>query len=297
MEIKQLAYFVQVADSGGFSRAALALNIAQSTLSRQVGLLESEHRHRLLRRTGHGAELTDAGALLLPLAREIVARAHEAQARLRDHEAVPSGKVTIGVPPAASVSIAVPLVRQFRAAFPKATLSMVEAASAQMREWVIEGQLDLALLNNPQPSPSLQITPLKSEDMVLVGPASRPALPERVALASLPDFPMIQSNALAASLEQLAALLAPLPHNLEIVAEAANLHAVLELVGAGMGYTVVPQSMVSQRQPDKRLQIAAIGPPAIKNRLCLATPLGRPDSRLARQATSIVRSIYRRSAA
>ncbi|HRM54570.1 MAG TPA: LysR family transcriptional regulator, partial [Ottowia sp.] len=84
MDLKQLSYFVRVAELGSFTRAAAALGVAQPALSRQIRLLEVELRQNLLQRNGRGAVPTEAGALLLEHGRGIlhqVARATDELAR------------------------------------------------------------------------------------------------------------------------------------------------------------------------------------------------------------------------
>ena len=107
MDLRQLEYFVRVAELGGFTRAAIALGVAQPALSRQVRLLEVELRQTLLARNGRGAVPTEAGQVLLEHARGIlhqVDRAREELARLRGGLA---GRVTLGLPPSVARALAV----------------------------------------------------------------------------------------------------------------------------------------------------------------------------------------------
>ena len=98
MDLKQLEYFVRVAEMGSFTHAAAALGMAQSALSRQVRLLEVELRQNLLVRNGRGVTPTEAGRLLVDHGRGILhqmARAREDMERLRGGV---SGAVAIGLP-------------------------------------------------------------------------------------------------------------------------------------------------------------------------------------------------------
>ena len=99
MDLKQLEYFVTVAESGGFSAAGSILQLAQSSLSRQISLLETELGHRLLTRTGRGARTTEAGDVLLSHARVMLDTARRAKDELQDLQSSPSGRLVIGVPP------------------------------------------------------------------------------------------------------------------------------------------------------------------------------------------------------
>ena len=96
MDLRQLDSFVRVAEAGSFSRAAVALNLAQPTLSRQVALLERRLGQRLLVRTGRGAAPTEAGELLLVHARTMLEIARRAEDELRELHASRPGASASG---------------------------------------------------------------------------------------------------------------------------------------------------------------------------------------------------------
>ena len=174
MDLKQLEYFVRVAELGSFTRAAQALQVAQPALSRQVRLLEVELRQNLLVRNGRGATPTEAGQLLLEHGRGIlhqVDRAREELARVRSGLA---GRVAVGLPPSVARVLAVPLTRAFRQRLPEAQLSISEGLSTAMQENLQSGRLDIALLYNPSLTSGIEYTPLIEEELLLVQP--RPPL-------------------------------------------------------------------------------------------------------------------------
>ena len=168
MDLKQLEYFVRVAELGSFTRAAIALDVAQPALSRQVRLLEVELRQSLLLRNGRGATPTEAGKLLLAHGRGIlhqVERAREELGRVRGSLA---GRVAIGLPPTLARVLTVPLTRAFRQQLPDAQLSISEGLSVVMQEWLLSGRLDIAVLYNAQPAAGIDIAPLLTEELALV---------------------------------------------------------------------------------------------------------------------------------
>src|SRR5512141_2544688 len=99
MDLKQLEYFVNVVDLGGFSRAARLLRVAQPAISRQVRSLEVELRQTLLMRNGRGATPTEAGKRLLAHARGILAQAERARADVDESKGASVGHVVVGLPP------------------------------------------------------------------------------------------------------------------------------------------------------------------------------------------------------
>ena len=181
MDLRQLEYFVRVAELGSFTRASLALDIAQPALSRQVRLLEVELRQSLLTRNGRGAVPTDAGRLLLEHARGILHQIERAREELGRVRGALAGRVAIGLPPSVAKVITVPLLREVRKRMPEASLSVREGLSVAMYEALTRGQLDIALLYNAVQSPDVELTPLLEEQLFLIqrrtgkaAPAARP---------------------------------------------------------------------------------------------------------------------------
>ena len=129
MEIKQLRYFVQVAELGGFTRAAIVLRVAQPALSRQVRALEVELRQPLFDRNGRGVTLTEAGKRLLAHGRGILQQVERARQDLDDQRGAVSGLLSVGLPPSVSRTLTAPLVEAFRERFAGATLTVVEGLS------------------------------------------------------------------------------------------------------------------------------------------------------------------------
>src|SRR5687768_6039531 len=167
MDLKQLEYFVRVAELGSFTRASIVIDVAQPALSRQVRQLEVELRQNLLTRNGRGVTLTEAGKLLLEHGRGIlhqVERAKEDLGRLRGALA---GQVAVGLPPSVAKRLAVPLARAFRQQLPNASLSIAEALSGAMQESVIAGRIDLALIHNPSPSTDIVSLVIFEEELFL----------------------------------------------------------------------------------------------------------------------------------
>ena len=175
MDLKQLEYFVRVAELGSFTRASIALDVAQPALSRQIRLLEVELRQNLLTRNGRGASPTEAGKLLLEHGRGILHQVALAREELGAARGAMAGHVSIGLPPSLSKLITVPLTRSFRAELPQARLTLTEGFSVLMYEGLRVGNLDMAVLYNPAHSPDLEKTLLREEDLVLISAGGLPA--------------------------------------------------------------------------------------------------------------------------
>ena len=291
MDLRRLEYFVRIVEAGGFSRAAAALHLAQPTLSRQLALLEAELGQRLLVRTGRGAVPTEAGDALLAHARSMLDIATRARGELRELHASPGGRVTVGLPPRVALGLGAPLVRRFRERFPRAVVTVSEGLSLHLREWLIAGRLDLALLFDPPASPQLAYQTLLREPLLLVGPVGGARLPPRVGLAALAGYPLLLPSAPNAIRSLVDAVLRPRRIELKVVAEVGAVQTVLALVAQGTGCTILPQSALAQGHTGAALQRAAIGPPSIRNTLVLAEPRARPATRLTRETAELLKGL------
>ena len=288
MDLTRLRYFMAVVEAGSFSRGAAALHMSQPALSRQVLMLEQEVGQALLVRTGRGAEATESGLALLAHARAIFELADRARADLRERQASPRGRVTVGLPPRVAHVLTADLVERFRAAYPDATISVVEALSIRLREWVVAGELDMAILFDPPHSPQMEEETLAREPLVLIGPAP---LPRRVRLADVAALPLVMPSGPNALRQLLEKETRPRGLPLSIVAEVDSVQTVLSLVARGVSYTVLPQSALRLWTYDQPLHAAQIQSPAIRNRLVLAVPKARPSTKPSRLAVELLRTL------
>ena len=288
MDLKQLEYFVRVAEMGSFTRAAIALNVAQPALSRQIRLLEVELRQNLLKRNGRGALPTEAGQLLLEHGRGIlhqVERAHEELARARSGL---TGRVALGLPPSVARVLTVPLTRVFREKMPDAHLSISEGLSAAMQESLLHGRLDIALLYNAKAATGLEISHLVQEELRLVSP--RPAglqedpPPPPIQLKEVAKLPLVipsRPNAIRMHVESEMAGIGCQPN---IALEIDGVTAILELVADGAGYAILSGNAVTRSINPSAFTTRAIAGPALSIELSTVVSSQRPST-LTQQAT------------
>jgi LysR family nitrogen assimilation transcriptional regulator len=288
MDLTRLRYFVAVVESGSFSRAAATLHLSQPALSRQVLLLEEEVGQRLLVRNGRGASANEAGLALLAHARGIFELADKARADMRERQSSPRGQVTVGLPPRVAQVLTADLVQRFRERYPEATVTIVESLSIRLREWLVAGTLDMAILFDPPTSPQLTEETLGREPLLLFGP--RP-LPRRMKLAELSAVPLVMPSGPNALRRLLEAHTRPRGLALDIVAEVDSVLTVLSLVARGVAHTVLPASARRLWTYPQTLHEAAIVSPAMRNRVVLAIPRARPATRPQRLAAELLRSL------
>lgn len=288
MDLRRLEYFVAVAEVGSFSKAAAALVMSQPALSQQVAALELETGQRLLTRTGRGAEPTDAGLALLVYARGIFELAERARADMRERLLIPSGRITIGLPPRVAHAVTADLVERFRTEFPDAAISVEEGLSIRLREWLVAGRLDVAVLFDPPASPLLNIETITREPLVLM--ASTP-LAARIRLADVAALPLVLPSKPNSLRQLLESEIQPRGYLLKVVAEVDSIKTVLSLVARGVAATVLPASAMGDWTAKTPPFMAAIHAPVIRNRLCIAVPKARPATRLSRFLVQLTREL------
>src|SRR4030088_470788 len=129
VELQQLRYFVSVADTGKFTTAARDLHVAQPSVSKQVRKLEAELGAVLLERRKAGVVLTDAGAILLPWAKRVLADLDGARSEVAGLATLERGRLSVGATPSLSTVLLPRVLAAFHAEHPGVTLSVVEAGS------------------------------------------------------------------------------------------------------------------------------------------------------------------------
>jgi LysR family nitrogen assimilation transcriptional regulator len=302
MNLKQLEYFVHVAELGSFSKASMVLGIAQPALSRQVRALEVDLRETLLLRNGRGVALTEAGRRLFEHGVGIlqtVAQAREDMGASRDE---PVGRITIGLPPTIGRQLTLPLVDGFQRKLPRARLVIVEGLSSHIVEWITTGRVDIGLLYNPEAQAGLEISRLLDEPLCLVerraarpgkgaaaGPKDRMAVP----MADLRGLPLIvpeRSHVIRRLLETQAALAGL---KLDIAWEVSSIGSIIDLVCAGYGHAVLTASAVVASGRSAELVATPLTDPPLQSVLCMATSAHKRPGPLMRHAAKLLTELAR----
>lgn len=301
MDLKQIEYFVRVAEMGSFTRAAAALDVAQPALSRQVRLLEVELRQNLLARNGRGAVPTEAGKVLLEHGRGILHQVERAREELGRVRGALAGRVAVGLPPTIAKVMAVPLVQAFRKEMPEAALSISEGLSSAMIESLTSGRLDIALIYNASPAPGIELTPLLDEDLFLVqarppgaaagaakqGKGQAKALP----LTELARTPLVipsRPNAIRMHVEAALAQAGLLP---TIALEIDGVAAILELVADGAGSAVLSDAAVRTSGRPQAFSMRPIGTPRLRSHLFMAASSLRPSTLTQKSTQDLIRAL------
>lgn len=291
MDLRQLEYFIYVAELGSFTQAATVLGVGQPALSRQIRRLEVELRQSLFYRNGRGVRLTEAGKRLLAHGRTIQMQFENARHDVEDARGSPLGTVTIGFPYAMGRVVTAPFVRAFRERFPKASLCITEGLTPHLYEWLLSGRVDIAVMHDPVPSPSLDIQPLLEDDLFLLG-FRKPGQPSEgapIPLRQVAGCPLIipcRPHPLRMMVETRLANIGLKPTvGLEIDAVAT----IVNLVARNEGYAVVTTRAVTISDVQSHLQMRKIVAPEMRSVLVMATSAERPLTTLVHRSAELLR--------
>ncbi|WP_420366626.1 LysR substrate-binding domain-containing protein [Curtobacterium sp. L3-7] len=245
VDLRQLRAFLAVADELHFGRAAETLHIAQPALSQQIRRTERALGVDLFARTSRSVALTPAGRALQGRARSLLAQA----ARDLD-ETIRVGRGEAGRLDVGFVVSALPLgpierVQRFRERYPLVRVELTEGYTSQLLARIVRGELDLAIVRDPDPTDGVRTTPFRSERFVAAVPRDH-RFAERAEIdgTELVDDPFVFFPAEAGTVAT-ERNLAPVVRGAKrptVVQEATTWATVLHLVGAGLGVTIAPAS-------------------------------------------------------
>ncbi len=249
MDLRHLRYFVAVAETLNFGRAAKVLHIAQPPLSRAINGLEDELRAELFERSTRGVRLTSVGAALLPEARRLLRDADALREGARHLADGDIGNLGIGFVSMAIFGVLPQIVRSFHRARPGVTLNLREATSDQMPAQIRSGELDVGFVLPGPDDPAIAYAPLTWEPLVAALPATR-RWPARVSLADLAgeSFLLFPREAGMWLYDAIVGFCRREGFTPKIDQEAIQMQTIVSLVAAGMGVALVPASLHRMRR-------------------------------------------------
>ncbi|MBL8583767.1 MAG: LysR family transcriptional regulator [Rhizobiaceae bacterium] len=170
MDVRQLEYFVHVANTLNITHAAMRAHVSQPALSRQIRLLEQELGTRLFKRKARGVVLTEAGQRLVDRTRVLLASVGRIKSEIMSAADEPVGIVRLAASNSLSAILTAPVVARFRKAYPQVSVHVTENTSMIVREAIVNDGADLALLSDRESFTTLSKMPLATENLLLIAP-------------------------------------------------------------------------------------------------------------------------------
>lgn len=290
MELVQLRCFVAVARHGSFSGAAEVLDVAQSTLSRQIRALEVELRSSLFYRDGRGVRLTPSGSRFLDSVTGVLRSVDAAIESVHPDPQQIRGRLSMGLPPGLSGFLVLQLVHAFLQHLPLVTLSIAEGLSDRLCEQLAAGRLDCAVVRNAVRSPNIVVEPLLNEGLYLVG-AKPVGKNDKVQLRQIVELPLVlptASHSLRPLIDVAFARLGKLPN---IVFEVDAVGSLADLAASGVGYVIVPEGTLGLVMKVQPLSAQLIEAPEFAAVLSFITPSTQPQSALHERGLKLVSQV------
>lgn len=267
MELRELATFVKVAESGSFTRAAESLNLSQPAVTRQIAHLERELHTPLLDRLGRRARLTSAGEALYASAVEILRLEQEAHRAVNDVMEGSVGQLTLGASTTAATYVLPALLQRFREGFPGVDLSVSTGASTQILEKVRANTVDAGIVTHPGKPVGMRVLPVTDLEMVVVLPLDHPLSGTNskgkkkntkgtsLGAADLSGCPMILMHEETHLRRYVDTLLAEKEVSVQVTMELDSVEAIKKMVEAGLGVSILPRVAVLAEEEAGRLAV------------------------------------------
>jgi DNA-binding transcriptional LysR family regulator len=277
MELRQLEYFVAVAEEANFTRAAERVHISQSGVSAQIRQLESDLGATLIDRSGRTATLTAAGSAALVHARNVLAAVEATRRAVDEVTGLVQGRLVVGMITGCTVGALFDTLAAFHHAHPGVDISLIEESTEPLVQRVRNGDADLALVGTVGAPPlGLGALPISNEHLVAAVPSDHPlARRGRIDLAEIANFPVVsmpEGTAPRTMFDRACAAGGVRP---DIVLQASSPDAVADLAGRGLGVAILTESMVANHEP----RLHALGIDGLEDPVGLAlvwTPTENP---------------------
>ncbi len=280
MELRQLVYFVAVAEERNFTRAARGIPIAQPAISQQIRRLEAELGERLFVRDRRGIGLTAAGEALLPHARAMLADAEHAREAVAALSGLLTGRLAFGFVLPLPDQRLTGLLGAFHRRYPGIELRLIEDETDALLAALATGQLDLALIGlgrYDHPPPDLESVLVAREPVVVaVHPRHSLAGQGAIPLHALRDEPMIAFTSASKQRSTLQAACHAAGFDPRVVAETSDPGVVIELIQEQIGVAVLPTSAL--RDTAGVVQLTLTRPKLDRRILLVWRPAGSPPA-------------------
>lgn len=289
LEIRQLKYFLSIADHGSLSKAAARLYVAQSALSLQLAQLEKELSCRLLHRTSTGVSLTEHGRIFYEHAQAVLRQLADARSAVGQLADSPAGNVVLGIPQSASAALALPLLLAVREHYPRITLQLTEELTGHLTEQLRLGRLNLAILFDDGQLREFAHKRVASERLCLILASNGKHARRRVSLEAALSAPLILPSVQHGVRQRIERLAAENGLGIErLAAEINSINILKSAILAGVGGTILPVAPFRAEIEQRRVVAHDIYRPAITRTLALCASRNIPMTHATRAVSKLV---------
>ena len=247
MDIANLQAFLAVADSGSFSQAAEHLFLTQPAISKRIAQLEAELGVKLFDRIGRRITLTEAGETLLQRSRTILQELEDTRRAIGNLSQVVGGHIIIGTSHHIALHRLSPALKQFNRLYPQVDLDLRFLDSETICSMVEHGEFELGIITLPTIDiPALQVIPIWTDELIVVcGETHTLAKSARIDVKDLFEYAAIMPDPKTYTRSIIEEALCQGHRELKIRLNTNNLETIKVLVEAGLGWSVLPKTMLS----------------------------------------------------
>ncbi len=252
MELRQLQYFLAVAEELNFGRAAARLQIAQPPLSRQIRQLEQELGVELFRRTKRRVELTEAGRVFLEEARQILSQVEQGVRVAQRASRGEIGRLVVGFEGSSTYDVIPVSLKVYRERFPEVDLVVYAMTTEEQIQALLENRIGIGFVVSPLNDRRLAIEIILREALILAIPESHPLVARnevRVRELEGESFIMFQRNRGCGLYDQVIAICQRAGFSPRVIQEADEMQVMLGFVAAGLGITLLSASVQQFQRP------------------------------------------------
>lgn len=290
LTLKQLRYFEALARHQHFGRAAESCSISQPALSLQIKELEAMFHAPLVERGTRQIRLTPVGERLLQKARQILLAVEELDDLVRSAQGPLTGRLRLGVIPTVAPYFLPRIIGALSRRFPELDLELREAVTRSLISDLLDGRLDVAVVALPVSEPALREFALFEEDFVLVRPAEDAARPIPTA-ETLQAMKLLLLEEGHCFRDQALSFCRVNDSQPRQVMEGSSLSTLVQMVGSGMGVTLIPEMAVDLETRSAEVSVARFPPPRPSRQIGMIWRATNPLSDQLMQIGAIIRSI------
>jgi DNA-binding transcriptional LysR family regulator len=291
MDLRQIRYFVSLYEEKSITKSARRLHVVQPAVSIQIRRIEVEYGTTLFERTSSGVYPNEAAEAIYPLCIEIIGKVERLHSMLRGMSNRLSGALAIGVPPSIAQSILADVLIGFRNEYPGVKLTIQEGYSAHLVDWLLQGELDLAILAEFEEDKRLQCERLATEELLVVTSVDTDMPEDGISGAELVNLKLVVPSS-----KNLIRILIDAEfsrHNLNLAPEMEvdSLSTVFAATRQPGWASILPASAAHNLDHDSRLKTTRLHSPTIRRRLIVASPLLKPPSEIGQRFIETLKQV------